>query len=464
MFVKRKKPRHDHNERDALSEIINFIAQEAYKLAVIKQFPDDFSRICTLCRKVERKLNLLYGNGYDSMLQYLTREVVNHIVLRKEKVLFEECVVDILSKEYFLSNDLRLEVPKEILELYDVHADFQCCIPHKYEPFILGTKFDYYEALEYFYGLAFNPERKGNTTIFTQAPYFSIRPYADRIVDRVQCETKEIDVPDTALSKNKGVGRVIYQGPDVIESWMELGMLPVVSAVDYTTQLHFHVNLSAPITNADLDRIIARLRGDISSVQRNNRDAKIQLAETETELIAAYRTPNLETVDYLTMAEMHKASLPNLKSAENAKDYLCGLILLDEHWVKVKELDDSVSVFWKTNTDGVSILKRRGHLSLKLGNIHREGGFSPAMIERGSKALSKIIHRYTADFQEGRVQFNVRLNTLQRKILNTQESVRLERLHINDRSKVEKEIIYNRNRGRHTSVKARRNGSYVLCW
>jgi hypothetical protein len=65
----------------------------------------------------------------------------------------------------------------------------------------------------------FNTIKKGNTTTFVQSPYESIRPYSERIIDKVTYEGEEVDVADYALSKNQRKKRTIVAEPDVVESW-----------------------------------------------------------------------------------------------------------------------------------------------------------------------------------------------------------------------------------------------------
>ena len=508
MTSKRQRNKIEDRNQEALSEITNFIAQEAYKLAVIKQFPADFSRICTLSSAIQKRLSPYYNDGNQHILEELEAKMVNHIVFCTEREQYEQDVIRVINEEdVFVTylpisrpdselesgdndcgadNELKAEIFKIVIDLIEEHSDFHCFIPHKYMPSILGEFFNFHDALEHIHVRFFIPttkvkhKTKGKEVTVTHPPYYSILPYAEKRVDRVQCKTEEIRVPETALSKNQQVKRVNINSPDVLESLFLLEMLSIEDSVNYTTQINFQLDLSKPITNEELDKVLARLRNEIAHRQLNNQLAKVCLAETDVDLIDANRTPKLKTVDSLDMIKMHKVSLPGLDCIENAKDFLCALILFWEHWVHVNESEESVSVTWEANTDGVTLLNRRGILANTL--LEKYGskasktkvvgdkeyidyhGFSPSMIERGCKKLNKVIQSHIDDFQKGRVQFGVRLNSTQRKILRTQESVRLERLHPDDLARAEQEIERHTKQGRKATVKARKNGSFVICW
>ncbi|MBD1559929.1 hypothetical protein HC752_23680 [Vibrio sp. S9_S30] len=83
-------------ESNALSDVTNFIAQEIYKLAVIRQYPNECSWILNLSLSISNRLAHLYGEGLDSMLDALKNELVDLIVFGATKAVFEEEVCRVL--------------------------------------------------------------------------------------------------------------------------------------------------------------------------------------------------------------------------------------------------------------------------------------------------------------------------------------------------------------------------------
>jgi siderophore synthetase component len=65
--------------------------------------------------------------------------------------------------------------------------------------------------------------------------------------------------------------------------------LPETDAVKIVTQLNFQLDMSAPITDEELDQILARLRSNIAATQFNNKMARVLLAKTQLDLLAAYK-------------------------------------------------------------------------------------------------------------------------------------------------------------------------------
>ncbi len=188
------------------------------------------------------------------------------------------------------------------------------------------------------------------------------------------------------------------------------------------------------------------------------------LAKSETELINAYKIPSLKTLDFPEMNRLHKSSLPELNSLKQAKAYLCGLIVISEHFLRVMESGSDVTFSWRKNEDGLSTLDRFSTISDKLSIKHGEGGFSAGSIESGYKLVKGVLTRHLREFQFERVQFNTRLNSQQRAKLKSVVPVMFERLHPDDKDRVMSEIARHKENGRLANVKKQSNGCYVITW
>ena len=351
-------------------------------------------------------------------------------------------------------------------QIFFKNRGFKTTIPHKYPPSVLGYRYDYHEALEYYYGLYYHSQldSKTNTTTFYRAPYESFHPYADRIVAQSKCIEQEFQVPDTALSKKESL---TYSSSEALQPLFSMDLLrdeqPKESVIK-TTEIRFRLDLSEPLSNKELDRALVRWRSVISSAQYRNSVASMLLAESEAELIQAYNMPSLKHMEHTEFKRLHKVSLPELNFPHQAKAYLCGLIVLFEHYVQVNSSSDSLSFSWGKNEDGLSTLLRFASVSIELSKAHGKEGFSAGSIEKGYKLVKAVFSSHIREFQFGRVQFNARLNAKQREKLKGLDPVRLERLHPDDVSRVQEEIARLKIKGREGSVKAQINGSYIITW
>ncbi|WP_201508317.1 hypothetical protein [Psychrobacter alimentarius] len=478
-------------ECDALSEVTNFIAQEIYKLAVLKKYPKEYNKIFNLSQSIIKELTHLFGESILD-LETLKATLVDLIVHGATDSDFERNVSSILKidninkleLDSFIDNsentdnsdkpfdyekhehEVKVTAFNVTKQIFFKNKGFKTTITHKYPPSIIGYKYDYHEALEYYYGLYYHSQidNKTNTMTFYHPPYRSFRPYIDRIIDQSKCIEQEFQVPTTALSRKEALtcsSSELLQSSCAMTLWR--GQQPKESVIK-TTEIRFRLDLSEPISNKELDRALAHLRSVISYAQYHNAGASMLLAETETELIQAYNIASLKCVEHTEFKRLHKVSIPKLDSPHQAKTYLCGLIVLFEHYVRVKSSSDSISFSWVKNEDGLTTLSRFSAVSIELSKTHGEEGFSAGSVEKGYKLVKAVFEKHISDFQFRRVQFNARLNTRQRDKLKGLDPVRLEDLHPNDVDKVKEEIEKLKKKGRQASVKAQINGSYIVTW
>ena len=86
----------EREESNALSDVTNFISQEIYKLAVIKQYPNEYSEIFNLARNITKELTHLFDQGCDPELEALRDTLVDLIVHGATKSDFEGYVCSVL--------------------------------------------------------------------------------------------------------------------------------------------------------------------------------------------------------------------------------------------------------------------------------------------------------------------------------------------------------------------------------
>ena len=312
-------------ECDALSEVTNFIAQEIYKLAVIKQYSKEYNKIFNLSQSIIKELTHLFEEPILD-LKTLRDTLVDLIVQGATYSDFERNVCSVLKIENI--NQLEFDNLTHNLESIDSSDEpfdyekyehevkvaafgiakqiffknrgFKTSIPHKYPSSVIGYKYNYHEALEYYYGLYYHSQvnSKTNTLTVYRAPYESFRPYVNRIIHQSKCIEQEFQIPSTALSRKESLtcsSSELLQALCAMDLWR--GQPPKKSVIK-TTEVRFRLDLSEPISNEKLDIALARLRSVISSAQYHNSGASMLLAETETELIQAYKTPSLKHVEH----------------------------------------------------------------------------------------------------------------------------------------------------------------------
>ncbi|GAB7217182.1 hypothetical protein [Dickeya oryzae] len=478
------------SQKNALSEITNFIAQEIYKLALFRQYPQECSHILTVNRVVQETFQPYNEKGFDSLVEDLRSLVLDLIVYGvDENEFFERTHRHIAEldriiiglplmaehddtpqgsddySEYEIS--FKSSLFQAACDLFKNRPTYEGEIYHQYPPHTLTHIYNYNDILDYYYGMAFLPSQKGNTTTITSLPTHTRAPSAKRVVHQIKPLTEELSIPDDALS-NSVDDKKSFNIDDAYEhNLFELKVLKNICPIElikFTSEIRFRIDTSEPLTNLDLDKAIATLRVAISHAQSGNENFWKFTATNRYELNRAFNIPKLAAPEISELYELHKAFLPGLKTLFNAKNYLLGLIMVQEHFFQYSESGKEIHILWKRNADAGSALKRANHISARISNKHGKEGFAPDTIMQGMKLVNNAIQVHLDDLQFGRVQFNIRLNASQRAKLNNMQSVSTEDLHPYDREKAEKIISRHEKNGRNAAIKQRRNGSFVISW
>lgn len=404
----------DESERFVITELVNFIAQEAYRFAILKSLPDDYSQIRKLYSNIRKELSEFISHPNDIEKNDLIFEVVNLIVYQADQTEFQEAVLSIIDEQFehvFYIVPSKKEILNIAAKLYDKNKGFNCRIPHKFPPHILGIDFNYDEVLEYIYGLAYKPhiqervsislfeddEQLGTCISYTPQPFFSARQFEDYSLMKVTKHSNSIPIPQSALSKNREVQRKIINRPNVIESWAAFSFLPDADYADFCSEITLNIDMTKAISPLELEKLITKLKLEVITIQRENSRAKMLLAENEKELVEGFKMGRLDFPDFTTLEETFKTPIPELDTLAKAKNWLSGMILIKEHYYHKTLCGDSVHFQWKKNQDNRSQLQRAEDISAKLSEEHGEGGFSASMILKGVKLFGKLIKKYGDD-------------------------------------------------------------------
>lgn len=399
-----------------MADITNFIAQETFKLAYLKMFPESFSRLKALLARIDAEFEHLsrcalidcdWYSRYDNdwTLSEIARAAVNEIAYGTDRRDFESMLCYYLEKEEGggeCSNEnikWQKEVMTSLLSIYSEFGGFSYQGPIAIDPYLLAVNFNLYDTLDYLHNLEFLAKRNGNTMTFTKAPFLSKPPVFDKSPLKIRSNRNVFQVPANSISRQEKRVITVPDGwpvktDDLAESHFTLDLLQPQETVTYSDLLTLQVDLSKPISDEELDRLLCQVRSELSSLQLDQKYAKMLLATTDEELISAYQIPDLTTDDYVTIKNRYKAPLPGLTKVEHAKNYLCGLILLSEHWVQTQSSTEKVSVTWGKPDDGLSLLHRQEVLSARLTKQYGKHGFSSEVIAKGHRAVKKVLKQY----------------------------------------------------------------------
>ncbi|AVF38243.1 hypothetical protein [Rahnella sikkimica] len=385
----------DDYERDAFSDITNFIAQEIYVLAVRKSFPLEFNLIMQLTNNIKEEFNFVKDDFNETTTyEYIVETLINSIVTEGDNDSLLEKVNYHLDNIYPYYEDehlnhitnLRNRIIESLGKIIKKNSGFQININHLYPPYVLCLNNDYLSALVYYYGKEYIPTeiktKEGRKISFTNAPYELRKRYSYS-----NCRTRliqhEVNTPKGTLKKtliNNGL-TMDFTGDQeyLIQEIFLLDFLPDSETVSFTDELRVSINTSIPLDDLEVDKILAIIRCEISSLQRDNKHGKYLLAESLNDLEKASNIPDIKNHDMINLKELHKSHVPELTTFYQAKNYLCGLVILYRnlfiHKYDGTSLEDLFSDFSEELTEVIKIDNSK---------------FTPVTISRGYNKIKKI--------------------------------------------------------------------------
>ena len=504
-------------EPNALTITRSFIDQEAYRLAVIQQYPSDYSRIQNLYDNVRMELERFGGHAFDSSnsLDKMIETIINYIVFginesnfnRKFDAIiapYESMVIDDDSASDMMNENDQESIGNPIIkddkELFDglkavvrnillQHSNFTCSIPHVYPPIILALPPDYDLAWQYYSKNEYSSRIKDGDetwvkTLFPSEsvlvsgsvlpPYWFVPRLSARTFYKFREDTQNVDVPDNAVSKiikkTSSDKRIPIDRHD--DDYID-GMLLVknlcskgeINTVTLTTELHFVLDMSEPLSNSDVDKFISNVKTNISQANIKNKNARMILAQSQSELVKIYKEPSINTDSYEDLILLHKPALPRIITRADASKCILGLKLRYEHWVNIEEINGCRITSWKKNPDKKTLEQRAGTiLDEMIVGSDEEIEVSAEMVIDGGRFISVMQHRHIDYFQKGRVQFDIKLSSQQREKLKSLREVSLNEIHQDDIEKVKDRIAFHKGKNIMAVVKERANGSYIITW
>jgi len=383
-------------EGNALSDITNFIAQEIYLLAVRHTYPSQCEHIKQLAKQIKNELLFVKDEFNDEpAYEEIVAIVINSILTDvNEESLQEELIYCLNNRHSFYVDDedhiiylerMKQKIASCVSIFFKEFNGASLKIPHQYPPYLLTLEHDLISALVYFYNKEYLPKIKDTKEMreicTTSAPYEIIRRYGFSRY-RTRLIQHEVEVPTITLKKrmkNSKVIEVSNEKDSFVQEYFNLAALSDVDSVSYTDELRISIDTSSPLDDLEVDKILAMIRCELSSLQRNNKHSEYRLAIGRDDLRRAARIPDITTEDYVTIKKLHASQIQELNTALNAKNYLCGLIILYR------------SKFEPEN-DNSSLEQLCYGLSEELINsvMIDRSKFSPDTIARGYKKVKKL--------------------------------------------------------------------------
>lgn len=474
----------------ALAEVRNIIAQEIYKISVVKQYPDEFLRIIELYQNVSKKIVAVGIIDESESLYRFKRKLVNCVVEEQSASECRENLIPIINtiaeENYGKEKETAISLKKILSEVFKSNRGFNSTIPHKYPPELLIEWRDYIDIYEFYHNKNYESKHirekvkddssfmeKGeyrNVITFYPPPVTIVRPYARRLLSTSELN-ETIEVPMSAYSKDRKPKIFVAENPLDMKKANLLYMASYndVSYVKVTKELKFSINLQEPISQNDLELIISNIRTQISLAQRFNSLSLQLIATTDDEINHAFDIEELSVPSYGEKELIMSAKKPEIPDFKVALKVLAGLLFMQKTSLI---LNKSSGCYTWRKRKGTKISTEIDILRIELNkkftteeNINTNADeIKNNYLSEGYKQVLDGVNYHLQSFQHKRVQFDVTLNAEQRLALKDAPEINLNDLHDDDIELAKKKISAHKKQGRDASVRIRKNGSYVITW
>ncbi|MNG85942.1 hypothetical protein D3C77_210580 [compost metagenome] len=478
----------------ALAEVRNIVAQEIYKISVIKQYPEEYLRIVELYISISNKFSSA-GFSEESENTYLyKRALVNHVVEERGASEWSEylfpLIKEIAEDNYETKNETIVALKGISSEIFMEYKEFNTVIPHKYPPELLLEWIEYVELYGFYhqenYGIKRRREKVKDNLSFCEAgnymtvisthpvPINIIKPYSHGPFFEIYSSTEKLKIPLDAVSKDSN--KIQFDISDPLDSKkldikLMMEQAEDIDEVEIITDLNLSINLRDPISPNDLEIVIAALRAHASFAQYKNSNSHKILASTPEEINHAFGYETLPVPSYGERQLLSSAKEPKVLTFKEALNLLSGLCLLQKTSLRSNN-KSGIHYFTWNKRKHTNINTEADLLAIYLNDRFKSGENEKnepyvTKSDRIKKGYVKIIEHmshHIDSFQKKRVQFNVTLNAQQRLALKNAPSVTLDELHPDDIELAEKKLISHQKQGRNASIKLRKNGSFVITW
>ncbi|MGC1063109.1 hypothetical protein WKH44_17580 [Pantoea agglomerans] len=388
-------------ESYAFTRIKNFIAQEVYIMAVRKKYPSVYDYICKINFKLREGFSYIkteYDDIISNEFEYFIETMLNSVVhcasynVKKDVVinwLYNIYPADEYEHDDEIINVLENLKKRMLISLEDISLVTTCHsfnFSHEFPPFVFCLCNNHVFALLYYYGKEYLPKIKQENkkvTITSVREPFQIRRSYGRDLYRTRKEKVEIYVPKESLRKkmkaSDGVLDFSNTQDDLIQEFFYTSLLPDSETVSLTKELRIGIDTTISLDNLVVDKLLEMIRYELSTVQKDNKNARYVLAKNLNELEEASKIPEISKANIIVFERLHMSHLPEIKGEIIVKNYLCGLIILNRYLFE--------------NEGGLSLDNLYSNLSEELTVNYKidKSNFSSVTIRRGYEAINKML-------------------------------------------------------------------------
>lgn len=483
----------ENNRKNALTAIRDLLAKEVYKLAVIKQFPEEFTRIIEIYADISRTFQFLSDYTDSETLNRFKEVIFDCVVVRPPMAALKTRLqngVDYLKRSIEEPDDkLSTQLKKGVNGIFNNYKTFQSSIPYRYPPALLIHWHDYislYRELQRW------EEKSGFDRVwddFFDGGYITqitspvsvtdhIRSYDSYLPISFHYATEQVDIPENAYYRH-----AVPFSPDISKAEMEEVMMmqfqdnySPLRHVEIKNELNFSIRLNPDMTQAHVDEIVEHVRYQLSRGHNANLEAEKQLACDQSTFMRISSASKLNEPDFADLRLLQSARLIKIDNLAQGIKYVYGLALLQEAYLEWhQEKSCELSWYrWKRRTgQRLEILAEKVAEKIETAVLrnNRDKKYrhdirlpTASMIKNSYDEVSVEIQKHIDQFQFGRLQMQKRLNPVQmRKLMDTPE-ILLSQLHEEDSDIARQRIAELTRKGKTASIRRRENGSFVIVW
>ena len=468
------------NESMAFVELVNFIGHEAYRAAVVTQYPDEYNRILSLNNEVISALKTLHCDEMHYALGDLIYVIVNSIVLGHSFEELKEKINSIANRTYpdeILDGDIALksllqEKTKLILQvakmLHDLHESWCTNIYHRCMPAELISEANLKEVIAYVDSKAYirREEMTDESTIhvtLSSPPFEEIMMFGDVPKYRVQSQkTDLVPIPETSLFNRyirspSSSREKLNCSETQYKAMLHLNWLDKkITHVDFTQSLNVKIDLSSPMNKRELELLMNTLHQKIKEHQTSNITSALLLDESLEEVDKVSPNIDLGKFDLANYMDLTKYQIQGVSSFTDVKRALLGLMAWHEHFIKIG--DDNSLVYEKANRhqdDSFEAVAKQ-FIDENTGNVKK--GYGLNTIKKGYSVISVAIQRELINQRTGRYQER-KLSAERKKALENVNVIPASELHNNDKKVVNTRLKSLSSRGYKGLIKRHEDGS-----
>lgn len=479
--MKQKYEYEKEHESMAFVELVNFIGHEAYRAAVLTQYPDEYNRIISLNNEVMIELKALHWGEMYSYLHDLSSFFVNSIVLeypfeelekKIHSVVNQICPEEILYEEPALKTPVQ-EKTKKIIQvaekLHYLHKSWCTDIDHRCMPAGLISKvkledvINYVESEEYLIETKVINDNEKHLTV-VRPPFDLVKMFGDAPKYRFQSQKSDmIPIPENSFfnryirDDTSPEDILTLNNETQIQAMVRMSFInKEITEVEFTKSLNVKIDLSSPMRKHEMELLMNSLHHKITHHQKMNTLALLLQAENLEQLEKANQDTDLGHFDLAKHMDLTKYQIKGVSSFTDIKNALLGLMAWNEHFIKIgtdhsliyekadRHQDDSFAAVTDKFTDANN------------GQVRK--GYGLSTIKKGYSVVSVAIQRELINQREGRYQKRKASKEREKSLINA-PTISLHELHQNDEKAVTDRLNKLASQGYNGLIKRHEDGS-----